>query len=127
VQAAGTVDCLEKHRRLRELSSTSTNRTSLSCTLLRRDNGERTDRQKARLMWLVENWGVDKFRDAVAARMGDTLAKVRRCSRVSVWGLIIKTVFTFRDAVAARMGDTLAKVRPHCSSVSDGISSTLYQ
>ena len=27
-------------------------------------------------MWLVENWGVDKFRDAVAARMGDTLAKV---------------------------------------------------
>ena len=43
---------------------------------MRRDNGERTDRQKARLMWLVENWGVDRFRDAVAARMGDTLAKV---------------------------------------------------
>lgn len=40
-----------------------------------RDHGERTDRQKARLMWLVENWGVDKFREAVAARMGDTLAK----------------------------------------------------
>ena len=36
-------------------------------------------------MWLVENWGVDKFRDAVGARMGDTLAKVRqRCSRVSM-------------------------------------------
>jgi sulfite reductase beta subunit-like hemoprotein len=32
-------------------------------------------------MWLVENWGVDRFRDAVAARMGDTLSKVRstRC------------------------------------------------
>jgi sulfite reductase beta subunit-like hemoprotein len=36
-------------------------------------------------MWLVENWGVDKFRDAVGTRMGDTLAKVRpRRSRVSV-------------------------------------------
>ena len=36
-------------------------------------------------MWLVENWGVDKFRDAIGARMGDTLAKVRpRCSRVAV-------------------------------------------
>ena len=28
-------------------------------------------------MWLVENWGVDKFRDAVGARMGETLSKVR--------------------------------------------------
>ena len=41
-----------------------------------RDHGDRTDRQKARLMWLVERWGVDKFRDAIAERMGEPLAKV---------------------------------------------------
>lgn len=35
-------------------------------------------------MWLVENWGVDKFREAVAARMGDTLAKVRKCGMLCV-------------------------------------------
>ena len=26
-------------------------------------------------MWLVEDWGVDKFRDTIAEYMGDTLAK----------------------------------------------------
>lgn len=35
-----------------------------------RDKGGRTDRQKARLMWLVEEMGVDKFREAVASYMG---------------------------------------------------------
>lgn len=35
-------------------------------------------------MWLVENWGVDKFRDAVASRMGDTLSKVRPCYREAI-------------------------------------------
>lgn len=30
-----------------------------------RDEGDRGDRQKARLMWLVEKYGVDKFKDAV--------------------------------------------------------------
>lgn len=40
-----------------------------------RDHGDRTDRQKARLIWLVERWGVDKFRDAIAERMGEPLAK----------------------------------------------------
>jgi ferredoxin-nitrite reductase len=40
-----------------------------------RDHGGRMDRQKARLMWLVEDWGVDKFREAIAERMGDTLSK----------------------------------------------------
>lgn len=30
-----------------------------------RDEGERKDRQKARLMWLVERYGVDEFKDAV--------------------------------------------------------------
>lgn len=35
-----------------------------------RDYGGREDRQKARLMWLVEDWGADKFREMVGARMG---------------------------------------------------------
>ncbi len=35
-----------------------------------RDLGERTDRQKARLMWLVEAVGVKEFRKLVAQRMG---------------------------------------------------------
>lgn len=40
-----------------------------------RDNGGREDRQKARLMWLVEEWGVDRFREAIEQRMGQTLHK----------------------------------------------------
>ena len=35
-----------------------------------RDNGAREDRQKSRLMWLVEACGVDNFRKGVAERMG---------------------------------------------------------
>lgn len=35
-----------------------------------RDNGNRTDRQKARLMWLVEEMGEEGFRAAVAGAMG---------------------------------------------------------
>jgi ferredoxin-nitrite reductase len=35
-----------------------------------RDHGGREDRQKARLMWLVEEWGVDRFRAELEARMG---------------------------------------------------------
>ena len=35
-----------------------------------RDHGPRLDRQKTRLMWLVEDWGVDKFREAIGERMG---------------------------------------------------------
>ena len=35
-----------------------------------RDAGGREDRQKARLMWLVEACGVEGFRKAVANRMG---------------------------------------------------------
>ena len=35
-----------------------------------RDAGGREDRQKARLMWLVEACGVEGFRKAVATRMG---------------------------------------------------------
>lgn len=35
-----------------------------------RDRGGRTDRQKARLMWLVEDMGVEAFRGALASYMG---------------------------------------------------------
>jgi ferredoxin-nitrite reductase len=38
-----------------------------------RDNGLRANRQKARLMWLIDEWGLDKFRDAVEAQLGETL------------------------------------------------------
>lgn len=38
--------------------------------LLFRDAGNREDRQKARLMWLVEACGVDQFRKNVAQYMG---------------------------------------------------------
>lgn len=46
----------------------------LTCRLDCRDNGGRQDRQKSRLMWLVEEWGVDKFREAIAERMGEPLS-----------------------------------------------------
>ena len=35
-----------------------------------RDHGSREDRQKTRLMWLVEEWGADKFREMVGQQMG---------------------------------------------------------
>lgn len=38
--------------------------------MLGRDNGPREDRQKTRLMWLVEALGVDNFRKGVAQYMG---------------------------------------------------------
>ena len=34
-----------------------------------RDHGNRKDRQKARLLWLIEEWGLDRFRDAVLEEM----------------------------------------------------------
>lgn len=40
-----------------------------------RENGERGDRQKARVMWLVERVGVDAAREAVAALMTETTEK----------------------------------------------------
>ena len=38
-----------------------------------RDNGLRTNRQKARLMWLIDEWGIDRFREAVEQRFGREL------------------------------------------------------
>lgn len=38
-----------------------------------RDHGLRANRQKARLMWLLDEWGVDKFRHEVEKQLGYTL------------------------------------------------------
>ncbi len=38
-----------------------------------RDNGSRANRHQARMMWLIEEWGVERFRAAVEAQMGVTL------------------------------------------------------
>ncbi|MBF2065671.1 MAG: ferredoxin--nitrite reductase [Calothrix sp. C42_A2020_038] len=40
-----------------------------------RDNGLRANRQKARLMWLIDEWGLDKFRTKVELRLGKSLLK----------------------------------------------------
>lgn len=39
-----------------------------------RDHGLRANRQKARLMWLIDEWGLDKFRAAVEKQFGRSLA-----------------------------------------------------
>ncbi|NHC36817.1 ferredoxin--nitrite reductase [Scytonema millei] len=38
-----------------------------------RDNGLRANRQKARLMWLIDEWGMEKFRLAVETQLGKSL------------------------------------------------------
>lgn len=38
-----------------------------------RDHGLRANRQKARLMWLIDQWGLDKFRTEVENQMGKPL------------------------------------------------------
>jgi ferredoxin-nitrite reductase len=38
-----------------------------------RDRGLRANRQKARLMWLIDEWGLDKFRSEVENRLGKSL------------------------------------------------------
>ena len=35
-----------------------------------RDNGSRANRQKSRLMWLIDEWGLNKFRAEVEAELG---------------------------------------------------------
>jgi ferredoxin-nitrite reductase len=39
-----------------------------------RDHGPRANRQKSRLMWLIDEWGIDRFRSEVAAHLGQPLA-----------------------------------------------------
>lgn len=38
-----------------------------------RDHGLRANRQKARLMWLIDEWGIDKFRAEVENQLGQKL------------------------------------------------------
>jgi ferredoxin-nitrite reductase len=38
-----------------------------------RDHGLRSNRQKARLMWLIDEWGLDRFRATVEAQLGTPL------------------------------------------------------
>jgi ferredoxin-nitrite reductase len=47
----------------------------LSAAVLRifRDEGARGDRQKARLMWLIESYGVEAFRTRLVEEMGDAV------------------------------------------------------
>ena len=40
-----------------------------------RDHGSRGDRQKTRLMWLIDEWGVEAFREAVEKSFDSSLAK----------------------------------------------------
>jgi ferredoxin-nitrite reductase len=42
--------------------------------LVYRDNGPRANRQKSRLMWLLDEWGIEKFRLVVEERFGRPLA-----------------------------------------------------
>lgn len=39
-------------------------------------NGDRTDRKKARLKYVLDDWGFDKFIDAVEAEHGDSLRRI---------------------------------------------------
>jgi ferredoxin-nitrite reductase len=47
----------------------------LCCSILRvfRDHGLRANRQKSRLMWLIEAWGIEQFRAAVEQELGYSL------------------------------------------------------
>ena len=38
-----------------------------------RDRGLRANRQKSRLMWLIDEWGIEKFRSEVEQRLGKSL------------------------------------------------------
>ncbi|NER50144.1 MAG: ferredoxin--nitrite reductase [Symploca sp. SIO1A3] len=38
-----------------------------------RDHGSRANRQKSRMMWLIDEWGMDKFREMVADQFGRSL------------------------------------------------------
>jgi ferredoxin-nitrite reductase len=41
--------------------------------LVFRDHGPRANRQKSRLMWLIDEWGLDKFRAEVETQLGHAL------------------------------------------------------
>jgi sulfite reductase (ferredoxin) len=45
--------------------------------VVQRDNGNRTDREHARLKYLIDSWGLDRFREAVEEQLGRRLAPPR--------------------------------------------------
>ncbi len=47
---------------------------SLAILKVYRDNGSRANRQKSRMMWLIDEWGIAKFRDEVEKEFGRPLA-----------------------------------------------------
>jgi ferredoxin-nitrite reductase len=49
--------------------------------LLFRDHGSRETRSRARLCFLVDDWGIDRFREAVEERMGHALEQAGRDAR----------------------------------------------
>lgn len=49
--------------------------TCLGIVEIFRDNGDRETRIKARLKFLLENWGVEKFREELQKRLGKTLER----------------------------------------------------
>ncbi|MFS8856109.1 ferredoxin--nitrite reductase [Synechococcus sp. H55.2] len=52
--------------------------------LVYRDHGLRANRQKARLMWLIDEWGLEKFRAAVERQIGHPLSRAAEKDEV-VW------------------------------------------
>jgi ferredoxin-nitrite reductase len=52
--------------------------------LVYRDHGLRANRQKARLMWLIDEWGLEKFRAAVEQQIGHPLPRAAEKDEV-VW------------------------------------------
>ena len=52
--------------------------------LVYRDHGLRANRQKARLMWLIDEWGLEKFRAAVERQIGHPLPRAAEKDEV-VW------------------------------------------
>lgn len=50
-----------------------------------RDNGLRANRQKARLMWLIDEWGVDNFRATVEQQLGKPLLPAATKDEID-WG-----------------------------------------
>lgn len=45
----------------------------LAILMVYRDHGLRANRQKSRLMWLIDEWGIDRFRAEVESRLGNPL------------------------------------------------------
>jgi sulfite reductase (ferredoxin) len=45
--------------------------------VVQRDNGNRADRDHARLKYLIDSWGLDRFREAVEGQLGRRLAPPR--------------------------------------------------